>query len=66
MITKPIGSASGTSGPSGAQTVAARTGGDLSGTLATAMIGEHNRIDLCYHYPAARGVDEQQAFQVGT
>jgi hypothetical protein len=45
------------------QTVAARTGGDLSGTMATAMIGEHNRIDLCYHYPETRGADEQRAFQ---
>jgi hypothetical protein len=43
--------------------VEARTRGDLSGTLATAMIGEHHRINLCYHSPDTSGPDDQQAFE---
>jgi hypothetical protein len=43
--------------------VAARTRGDLSGTLATAMIGEHNRNNLCYHSPDTKGPDDPQAFE---
>ena len=38
-----------------------RAGGDLSGTLAAAKIGQHNRIDLCYYSRATRGTDDQQA-----
>lgn len=46
------------------QMVAARAGGDLTGTLATAMIGQHNRINLCYYSRATRGTDDQQALHV--
>ena len=44
-------------------TVQARTGGDLHGTLVTASVGDHNRIDLCYCSPATdRAQAEQNAF----
>ncbi len=43
------------------QMVTVRAGGDLSGTLAAAKIGQHNRIDLCYYSRATRGTDDQQA-----
>jgi hypothetical protein len=43
--------------------VEARTGGDLSGTRVTAVIGEHNRINLCFHSPATSDTDDQQAFE---
>lgn len=44
------------------QTVASRSGGDLSGTLVTAVIGQHNRVDLTYHDARTRGLDDKQAF----
>lgn len=43
------------------QTVAGRTGGDLSGTLVTATIGELNRINLTYHSAETSGPDDEQA-----
>jgi hypothetical protein len=43
------------------QMVTVRAGGDLSGTLATVMIGRHNRINLCYYSRTTRDSDDQQA-----
>jgi hypothetical protein len=43
------------------QMVATRARGDLRGTLATAMIGNHNRIDLRFYSPTTAGGDDQQA-----
>ena len=43
------------------QTVAGRTGDDLSGTLVTAAIGDLNRINLTYHSPDTTGPDDEQA-----
>jgi hypothetical protein len=43
------------------QMVAARAGGDLSGTLATVIVGQHNRIDLCYYSAATRGAKDEHA-----
>ncbi len=44
------------------QMVASRSGGDLSGTLVTAVIGQHNRVDLTYHDARTRRLDDKQAF----
>jgi hypothetical protein len=43
------------------QMVTVRAGGDLSGTLATAMIAQHNRIDLCYYSHTTRNTHDKQA-----
>ncbi len=43
--------------------VSARTGGELDGTMATAFVGEHNRIDVCYYSSATEGPDDEQARQ---
>ena len=45
------------------QMVKARSGGDLSGTLATAVIGIHNRVDMTYHYDRTRCANDEQAFR---
>lgn len=42
-------------------TVQGRTGGDLTGTVAAAMIGEHHRINLRFSSSITTGADDQQA-----
>jgi len=43
------------------QMVKARSHGDLSGTMVTVRIGQHNRIDLCFYSPSTTAVDDKQA-----
>jgi hypothetical protein len=42
-------------------TVAGRTGGDLKDTFASLMVGQHNRINVCYYADSTLGSDDAQA-----